>query len=61
MFEWGKNKKQILLTLNSLKITIIELKGTSTDKSNTKDNICFEYSLPFNLLPLFYYKGFEKF
>ena len=54
MFEWGKNKKQILLTLNSLKITIKELKGTSTDKSNTKDNICFEYSLPFNLLPLFY-------
>ena len=65
MFELGKNKKQILLTLNSLKITIIELKGTSTDdnndKSYTKDNICFEYSLPFNLLPLFYYKGFEKF
>ena len=52
IFEWGKNKKNILLSLNSLNIKI-----TSMENSN----ILFEYNLPLNLVPLFYYKGFEKF
>ena len=52
VFEWGKNKNNINLTLNSLNIKI-------TDSDN--NNIVFEYSLPLNLIALFYYKGFEKF
>ena len=52
LFEWGKNKNKINLTLNSLNIKI-------TDPENNK--IVFEYSLPLNLVQLFYYKGFEKF
>ena len=57
-----------MLTLNSIKITIKEATDTNSDKQGIKDNKgnilkenCFEYDLPFNLLPLFYYKGFEKF
>ena len=52
IFEWGKNKNNIHLILNSLNIKI-------TDPEN--NNIVFEYSLPLNLVHLFYYKGFEKF
>ena len=52
LFEWGKNKNKIFLTLNSVNIKIIE-------PENNK--IVFEYSLPLNLIQLFYYKGFEKF
>ena len=68
IFEWGKNKKLISLTLNSIKVTIKEATDNISDKQGSKDNKgkilkenCFEYDLPFNLLPLFYYKGFEKF
>ena len=69
IFEWGKSKKQILLTLNSIKVTIKEVTDAISDKQGNNDNKgniilkenCFEYDLPFNLLPLFYYKGFEKF
>ena len=52
VFEWGKNKKDILLTLNSINIKI---------KSTEDDSTVFEYNLPLNLIPLFYYKGIEKF
>ena len=67
VFEWGKTKKKIILNLNSLKVTIKEIKGNdlnqNKDEKNLKNNnkIFFEYNLPFYLLPLFYYKGYEKF
>ena len=52
IFEWGKNKNNIYLRLNSINIKIKEPKNNNT---------VFEYSLPWNLVHLFYYKGFEKF
>ena len=52
IFEWGKNKKKLSLTLNSINIKI---------KSIKDDTIFFEYVLPINLIPLFYFKDFEKF
>ena len=56
IFEWGKNKTKIILTLNSINIKIKEL-----DKNKLKNTYSFEYNLPINLIPLFYYKGYEKF
>ena len=52
IFEWGKNKKNISLSLNSINIKI---------KSLNEDKVYFEYVLPLNLVPLFYFKDFEKF
>ena len=66
-FEWGKNKRKITLTLNSLTIKVKEVVQNGTNKNSNEENktetnrIYFEYLLPFNLMPLFYYKGFEKF
>ena len=66
-FEWGKNKRKITLTLNSLTIKVKEVAQDGTNKNsnegnkNETDKVYFEYKLPFSLLPLFYYKGFEKF
>ena len=66
-FEWGKNKRKITLTLNSLTIKVKEVVQNGTNKNSNEENktetnrIYFEYQLPFNLMPLFYYKGFEKF
>ena len=66
-FEWGKNKRNIFLTLNSINIKIKEIVQEDKDKDKAseikkkKDDICFEYVLPFNLVPLFYYRGIEKF
>ena len=59
IFEWGKNKRNIILSLNSLKIKIKEIKDNNNN--NLDDKYIFEYSLPINLIPLFYYKGFDKF
>ena len=52
IFEWGKNKTNISLSLNSINIKI---------KSINDDKIYFEYNLPLNLVPLFYFKDLEKF
>ena len=59
VFEWGKNKRKIILTLNSINIKIKEVKDNN--KNNSFDINFFKYNLPLNLIPLFYYKGFEKF
>ena len=69
-FFWGKNKLNIYLTLNSINVKIKEITNKDTI-NNTNENTnnmnnndlkdIFEYNLPINLLPLFYYKGFEKF
>ena len=52
IFEWGKNKRSISLSLNSINIKI---------KSINDNKIYFEYNLPVNLLPIFYFKDLEKF
>ena len=67
LFEWGKNKRNIFLTLSSINIKIKEIVQEDKDKDKTsenkkkKDETCFEYVLPFNLVPLLYYRGIEKF
>ena len=54
MLEFGKSKKKIYLTFKSLNIKI-------KDINNKNNENIFEYILPINLLPLFYFKGPEKF
>jgi hypothetical protein len=61
IFEWGKNKRKIILTLNSINIKINEIDKNDNNKHKSKNSFCFEYTLPMNLIPLFYYKGYEKF
>ena len=52
IFEWGKNKQKISLSLNSINIKI---------KSLHNSKLFFECNLPINLIPLLYFKDFEKF
>ena len=51
---FGKSKKKIDLTFDSLMITF-------KDISLPKDSKKIEIKFPFALLPIFYYKGFEAF
>ena len=62
IFEKSGKKKKISLTLDSICVQIFpsDDSNNSNDKSNSVNSI-FEYNLPFSLLPLFYYKGEEKF
>ena len=55
-FRYGKNKRNINLIFDSLKITF---KDMSLPKDFQDKNINLEF--PFALLPIFYYKGFEGF
>lgn len=58
-FEKSIKKKNILLTFDSIRVEIF-----SSDKGKDVNNNpipVFEYYLPFYFLPLFYYKGEEKF
>ena len=59
IFEYANKKKEVILTLDSLVITIKEI----IDEENfvLKDEPSFIYELPLALLPLFYFKGAEKF
>ena len=66
IFNWGKNKVKIKLNLNSINVKIKEIinNNININKANNNeldDNHTFEYNLPINLLPLFYYKSFDKF
>ena len=65
LFDKNVSKKLITLNINSLKIKIYKLSKESNKeegKENKEDNKpIFEYDLPFQYLPLFYYKGEEKF
>lgn len=58
IFEKSIKKKKVTLTLDSICIQIF-----SSDKGedNTNQVPVFEYNLPFVFLPLFYFKGEEKF
>jgi len=58
-FHYGKHKKEINLTLNSLIMTLDDM--AATKKINNKS---LKIDFPFSLLPIFYYKGsdfFQKF
>lgn len=55
-FYYGKNKKQINLTLSSLKITLEDM---SLPPELQDKNLKIDF--PFSLLPIFYYKGSDSF
>ena len=55
-FHYGKNNKEISLTLDTLMITFRDM--SLPDKKQIK-NVQFKF--PFSLLPIFYYKGYETF
>ena len=66
-FDKSANKKSILLSINSLAVKIYEIPNDLIDNNETEietkknDNPIYTYNLPFEYLPLFYYKGEEKF
>ena len=61
-YIYGFDRRKILLTLESLKIKIFEIKNEDAPIIEIKDDKpCFEYILPFALLPLFYFKGVDSF
>ena len=58
IFEKSIKKKKVTLTLDSICIQIF---SSDKDEDNTNQVPVFEYNLPFVFLPLFYFKGEEKF
>ena len=69
IFEKNKQRKNVSLSFNSISVKIYEIKNEPKEDSDTNERIkkkkeeepVFEYNLPFAYLPLFYYKGEEKF
>ena len=61
VYNYGFHKKKIYLTLNSLKIKLNEVKDESNINIEVFEKPSFEYTFPFSLLPLFYYKDAETF
>ena len=61
VFKYGLHKKNIILTLDSLKIRLNEVKDEHSYKIEVYENPSFEYTFPFALLPLYYYKDVETF
>ena len=62
IFEKSRKKKKILLSFESICIQIFPSENINSNESNITSQIpVFEYFLPFSFLPLFYYKGEEKF
>ena len=59
IFEKNRKKKKIILTLDSITVQIFDNINNKNDSNNTSP--IFEFNLPFIFLPLFYYKGEEKF
>ena len=61
-YIYGFDKRKIILTLDSLKVKFFEIKDEKNINIEKKsDKPCFEYILPFALLPLFYFKGIQNF
>ena len=61
-YKYGFDKREILLTLDSLKIKIYEIENEDNYILEKKGDVpYFEYTLPFALLPLFYFKGIDSF
>ena len=61
IYKYGLEKIKMVMTLDSLKIKINEIKDENNIILEKKPNPIFEFTLPFALLPLFYYKGVEAF
>ena len=68
IFTWGKNKVKIKLNLSSINVKIREITNNdinininNLNNNKLEETNIFEYNLPIILLPLFYYKGFDKF
>ena len=61
IYKYGLHKKKLYLTLDSLKIRLNEVKDESSFNIETYEKPVFEYTFPFSLLPLFYYKEAETF
>ena len=55
-FHYGKNNKEIKLTLDTLTITLRDM----SLPDNIKDRY-IQFKFPFSLLPIFYYKGYDTF
>ena len=61
IYKYGLHKKKLYLTLDSLKIRLNEVKDESSFNIEAYEKPVFEYTFPFSLLPLFYYKEAETF
>jgi hypothetical protein len=61
IFDKNKQKKNISLIFESLSVKIYEIQKEENGTTTTNKEPVFEYKLPFIYLPLFYYKGEEKF
>ena len=61
IFKYGLEKIKMILTLDSLKIKINEIKDEKCHTIEKSEKPVFEYTLPLALLPLFYFKGVEQF
>ena len=62
IFDKNRKKKKILLSLESICVQIFDTNNNDNkDEGEKKSKPIFEYYLPFEFLPLFYYKGEEKF
>ena len=61
VYKYGLHKKKIHLTLDSLKIRLNEVKDEQSFNIEVHEKPIFEYTFPFALLPLFYYKNVESF
>ena len=59
IFTKNKYKKNISLKFNSISVKIYDLQEEKEKKGN--ETQVFEYNLPFIYLPLFYFKGEDKF
>ena len=61
IYKYGQRKKKIYLTLDSLKIRLNEVKDELSYNIEVYEKPSFEYTFPFALLPLFYYKNIDTF
>ena len=61
IYKYGLEKIKLCLVLDSLKISINEIKNENIENIEKCEKPVFEYILPFALLPLFYFKGVEQF
>ena len=62
LFEKSRKKKNISLSFDSICVQIFPSENDNSNEENKMNQIpIFEYFLPFYFLPLFYYKGEEKF
>lgn len=61
IYKYGLEKIKMCLILDSLKVKINEIKNENSLLFEKGEKTVFEYTLPFALLPLFYFKDVEKF